>query len=234
MNKILYMLTSLSLLLGINQELARLWSKYESAERADKPADMVAALEQIRSEAESRRLDWDYYDASVKWIAARSLMDWKLSSESRKKVAEDFARYDSPVINLVSKTDIADYESYALENRKLLESACNTGFYNNLILETGYGYWAVIAKQIKNDYEFALWYGLKRKSQLGELGRHYAGVYPQEAVIAFEKANREKDAARTAALESVYEKYKDKAASLLPAERLLMARFAKLESAAAG
>ena len=51
MNKILYMLTSLSLLLGINQELARLWSKYESAERADKPADMVAALEQIRSEA---------------------------------------------------------------------------------------------------------------------------------------------------------------------------------------
>ena len=234
MNKILYMLTSLSLLLGINQELARLWSKYESAERADKPADMVAALEQIRSEAESRRLDWDYYDASVKWIAARSRMDWKLSSESRKKVAEDFARYDSPVINLVSKTDIADYESYALENRKLLESACNTGFYNNLILEPGYGYWAVIAKQIKNDYEFALWYGLKRKSQLGELGRHYAGVYPQEAVIAFEKANREKDAARTAALESVYEKYKDKAASLLPAERLLMARFAKLESAAAG
>ena len=87
MNKILYMLTSLSLILGINQELARLWSKYESAERADKPADMVAALEQIRSEAESRRLDWDYYDASVKWIAARSRMDWKLSSESLKKVA---------------------------------------------------------------------------------------------------------------------------------------------------
>ena len=91
MNKILYMLTSLSLLLGINQELARLWSKYESAERADKPADMVAALEQIRSEAESRRLDWDYYDASVKWIAARSLMDWKLSSESRKVRADIFA-----------------------------------------------------------------------------------------------------------------------------------------------
>ena len=55
MNKILYMLTSLSLILGINQELARLWSKYESAERADKPADMVAALEQIRSEAECKR-----------------------------------------------------------------------------------------------------------------------------------------------------------------------------------
>lgn len=232
MNKILYMLTSLSLMLGINQELARLWSKYESAERADKPADMVAALEQIRSEAESRRLDWDYYDASVKWIAARSQMDWKLSSESRKRVDEDFARYDSPIINLVHNRNITDYQEYAIANRKRLESGCNPGFYTNKLFVTGY--WGVVSKQIKNDYEFALWYGFTRKGQFDELGRHYAGTYPQEAIIAFERATKETKDTRYASLEALYNTYKDKAAALLPAQLLLIHRFRQLEESGAG
>lgn len=61
-------------------ELTELWSDWNAAVQQDRPKREAEILAEIRRQAEKKRLAWDFYDASRKYVETVSSRNWKLLS----------------------------------------------------------------------------------------------------------------------------------------------------------
>ena len=77
--------------------LVRLWSEYYKAVDADKPKDQADILLRIKQEASQKHLAWDFYDATWKYVQARTSTNWKLREELNKEAEGDLERFGEPV-----------------------------------------------------------------------------------------------------------------------------------------
>jgi len=57
--------------------LTALWKEYDEASKADLPKKEASILEQIKKEAQAKRLPVDFWDAATKYVYAVQRRDWK-------------------------------------------------------------------------------------------------------------------------------------------------------------
>ena len=60
--------------------LTSMWKSFYTAMNQDKPQDQQKILENIKKEALSKKLAWDYYDACQQYVHVRSRANWKLTA----------------------------------------------------------------------------------------------------------------------------------------------------------
>ena len=142
--------------------LVALWQAYDKAQRADKPQDELKALKDIMTEARSRKLAWDFYDAAQKTADVRSSINWK----DRAKAQDDFARqveeFGEPaaVFFLRSRNGASseDLLKYARDNRSRLQQTRNVAFHKNDFQVNSSIYSAALLTTLQNDWDYVLWH----------------------------------------------------------------------------
>ena len=77
--------------------LTALWKSYYTAINQDKPKDQERILENIKKEALSKKLAWDYYDACRQYVDVRSSANWKLYDELREAFRKEIEAFPAPV-----------------------------------------------------------------------------------------------------------------------------------------
>ncbi len=77
--------------------LVSLWKTYYKAEKADKPQDQVAALEEIKKEASAKHLAWDFYDAATRYVDVRSSINWKDRTSLQTALSNEINGMGEPV-----------------------------------------------------------------------------------------------------------------------------------------
>lgn len=197
--------------------LVNLWKTYYKAEKADKPQDQAAALEEIKKEASAKHLAWDFYDAASRYVDVRSSVNWKDHYTLQDAFVKEITEMGEPVAvyfyyrNNWSR-DKAD--SYIREHARELKEASNPEFYsrdNNMRRPV---YSTALAPRIHNDYEYVVWSSfIGRYSELAK--EHYGDRYPEAAFIDYTEASRYTDPQTYINMGTFVNKYKDKAASLL-------------------
>ncbi|MCR4860284.1 MAG: hypothetical protein K5910_06445, partial [Bacteroidales bacterium] len=216
--------------------LVRLWSEYYKAVDADKPKDQADILQKIKQEAADRHLAWDYYDATWKYVQARSSTNWKLRDGLQAEAEKALEGFGEPVAlfyhrrNRISAPELL---AYIRENKTRMEQAHNPEFYKRDGNVSRLPYHPALLPRIGNDYDYALWSLLGRsgaEDATRELAGRMQGRYPFDAFVEFTRTSREgSDKERDAAYGGYARKYAGKAVSLLARERLLVHRQNELD-----
>ncbi len=205
--------------------LVQLWQSYETARAKDRPVLQTEILQQILSESKDRRLDWDFWEAVQLYVDVSVSRNWKLRDSLLIWQSEEVRKYDSPIVTFA-------YEKTRLGNaalRDLVSGSLKEGLKGGLHPEFHVGdsqfnslLGGVIAENVKNDYEFALWSIWNSSQRIGEpqLSEEVAGRYPEEAFIEFthyyDISTYGNDYTRRKSfLDNFIAKYPDKAISLL-------------------
>ena len=226
--------------------LTKLWTEYENARKADRPAKQMEILSQIKKEASSKRLSWDFYSAAQRYVEVGSSRNWKMTDSLQSEFAREVADYDEPICSfvhtlLVRRNQIEAFD-YAIKHRANLEISKNEGFYS-IAQEGTLGKFK--SKFYTNDYQYALWVLLGNYSNLyggwndsngydkspvyKELVEYERGSYPLGAFLEYLPINipfyRILRADDIKKLEDFADKYEGKAVSLWAKQDILQARF---------
>ncbi len=233
------------------------WKEYCKAEAEDLPQTQEKILSDIIRKAETRKLDWDFYDAAGKYCLAARSYDWKKASVISEDLKKRITEYGSPVVlwnagnNAPFYLDIPDIRELAADKEKLIQEK-NDQFYSaDRFLRSNSGRLpSVIVEEMENDYEYLLWSAFMRgcmyspvrdeKSDSltgitfasGALKEYYEGKYPQAAYVEFVENTRISDdstALRKAAMESFINKYRDKGIRFFARMELLRMKFEALQ-----
>ncbi len=214
------------------------WKEYYKAESADLPQTQEKILAGLLKKAETRKLDWDFYDAAGKYCTAVSSYDWKKASEVLKDLKKRIMDYGSPVVlwnagyNPPFYLDIPDISELAAD-KKLIHKK-NDQFYrndrflqNNFLKGSSGTLPEAILESIENDYEYLLWSAFMRGKEYSSdpdeksdslrslpfatktLKEYYHGQYPQAAYIEFVETTRIPEDS-TELRKTALEKYMDK------------------------
>ena len=212
--------------------LVSLWKSYEKARDADRPQDQIKILESIKTEARTKRLAWDFYDASEQYVYVRSSINWKDRSECRQKMNEEIEAFGEPVLVLYynsSSWTNARRSEYIEAHKNELKKANNPEFYSHDNRVAGMVYSKALLPRLKNDYEYAIW--TVHKSYDSEvLSDYYSGKYPEEAFIEYTAITKESSGSVRDEMESFISRYKSKAVSLLARQYCLRADFRTLRN----
>ena len=223
--------------------LTALWKQYEEASRADRPVKEAEILTKIKTEAQTRHLPVDFYDAATKHVEAVQRRDWKKRLELREQLEKEVKAFNHPMVTYLWMGEYngssSDEQWEFVKNRaKAFREGHNTPLYRGV---NGMG--GVLKDFMASDYEYVLWHLLGRRSYTDiskdemyqSLKAEVAGKYPAEGYLAYYVANRtnEKDA-RKAALEAVAKKYAGTAVAFWPRQELLRQEFNDLNEAKAG
>lgn len=220
--------------------LTSLWKDYMSFVDSDRPKKQLEVLEQIKKEAMSKRLAWDYYDAAAKAVDVRARINWKDRSVAKDEFKAGVESFDEPILTFwySMNQDCQNegyYAEFAKNNRKRLEKGHNKQFYEGYLRRgnTPYNVVAdVLLECIDNDYEFVLWcvsavtpsYKVTSVFPGRDLLAEYIGNdYPEIAILDYLYVKRDNALAR-----EFVEKYKGKGAALLGEAVLLDGRFNEL------
>ena len=211
--------------------LTKLWAAYEKAVDADKPKDQADILEQIKKQASSLHLAWDYYDACWKYVSARSSSNWKLRDELREQASKDIDAFGEPVAvfyNHLNDWEIPQLLKYAQDHKEQLLSAHNPEFYERDGNVCGFSYGTALVPRLANDYEYVLWslFGKNKytTSVQEAIREHFEGRYPFDAFIEYTLLQQEgRDKVREQ-MPKLAERYAGKAFPLLVRDYLLMLR----------
>ena len=210
--------------------LVRLWSEYYKAVDADKPKDQADILLRIKQEASQKHLAWDFYDATWKYVQARTSTNWKLREELNKEAEGDLERFGEPVAVFYhrrSRTDTGALLSYIRTHKSRMEAAHNPEFYERDGDLSRHKYAPALLPRIANDYEYALWSLLGRRDADAsrELAERFNGRYPLDAFVEFSDIARGRSGEESRPLYEAYaQKYAGKAVALLARESLLLQR----------
>ncbi len=219
--------------------LTSLWKDYQSYIDSDRPKKQLEVLEQIKKEAMSRRLAWDYYDASAKAVDVRAMINWKDRTVAKDEFKAGVESFDEPILTFwfsknQSYQNAGYYAEFAKDNRKRLEKGHNTRFYEEYLKygRSPYNMVAdVLLEYIDNDYEFVLWCvsamttsgsGVSVCPGRDLLAEYIGGDYPEIAILDY------LDVASSSGLDvagKFVEKYKGKGAALLGEAVILERRF---------
>lgn len=227
--------------------LEKLWNSYSAASDADRPQEMTEVLGQIRDESFRRRLAWDYYDSSVKYVEAAARRNWKLRDSLNREVREGLADFGSPL--LVWLYDLETYSvsqdslyNYIVRNASVLRKDCNRSVYSGCSPFEHAGplrRFSVLAGDlISNDYEFVLWSLWLRRynpsdrkgNVYGLLKALYEGTYPHEALMNYATISHVFPISeRRRMLEDMKDEYAEKAAGLIAVQDLLRMELDEME-----
>jgi len=186
--------------------LTNLWKDYERESSADRPQKAEQILDAIVTKAKSEGYVWDFYDGLRKWHDTVLSRDWKRRNEARRRVADEAAGFDNPVVlyNLMKdrlideKIDRRWYDSFITGRRSGLVQDRNSVIYSSDGSLGENKVPAFVTENISNDYEYVLWsLALSRKSFYSnvsaevsdkaklDLAEYLGGSYPLGAYLEF-------------------------------------------------
>lgn len=228
-------------------ELTELWSDWNAAVQQDRPKREAEILAEIRKQAEKRRLAWDFYDASRKYVETVSSRDWKLRDSLETEFGNDVGKFDEPIVSFAYRAEQSGAEpdslfDYVQANARHLKAGHNSAFYNRVRVSRYTGFSGINASFLKhflaNDYEYALWTLLPYTSlsktgegKIYEALKDYEGEsYPLSAYLEYLAIPEDKDGNRQAlGLQAFVDKYAGKAISMWAKSDILKLRFAAME-----
>lgn len=228
-------------------ELTELWSDWNAAVQQDRPKHEVEILAEIRRQAEKKRLAWDFYDASRKYVEVVSSRDWKLRDSLETEFGKNVGKFDEPIVSFAYRAEKsgADPDSlfdYVQANARHLKASQNSAFYNQVKVSRYTGFSGVYASFLNqffaNDYEYALWRLLPYTSlskidegKIYEALKDYEGEsYPLSAYLEYLAIPEDKDGNRqTLGLQAFVDKYAGKAISMWAKCDILRLHFAAME-----
>lgn len=228
-------------------ELTELWSDWNAAVKQDRPKREAEILAEIRRQAEKRRLAWDFYDASRKYVETVSSRDWKLRDSLENGFGNDVGKFDEPIVSFAYRAEQSGAEpdslfDYVQANARHLKAGHNRAFYNRVRVSRYTGFSGINASFLKhflsNDYEYALWTLLPYTSlsktgegKIYEALKDYEGEsYPLSAYLEYLAIPEDKDGNRQAlGLQAFADKYAGKAISMWAKSDILKLRFAAME-----
>jgi hypothetical protein len=209
--------------------LVSLWKDYKSAVDSDRPKKEAEILSKIKSEAKSKKLAWDFYDAARNYVNVVSNRDWKMRDSLDRQYAAEIQDFDYPIVTFSFLRDQGKSDSlykYVSGKKHLMLKEKNIAFYDKNF-----------AEYYSNDYEYALWKILPFKNgklatfpAYKELAQYLDGSYPNGAYLEYYVASTE---GKDYDLQVVADKYKGKAIALLPRQDLLSNMFDMLQKAKA-
>lgn len=174
---------------GDGHRLTALWADYEKAVKADRPKKQASTLEEIKRQAEAKRLAWDFYDASRKYVRLRSESNWKLREDLTRQMEQDLDRFGEPVAIIYDRRhDQADsLISYIMANEAKLKSSSNPEFWSHDPLILQYTFGNVLPRFLSSDYDYALWHLFSRNTDNSAasalMHQTYDGTYPLGALM---------------------------------------------------
>lgn len=174
---------------GDGHRLTALWADYEKAVKADRPKKQASTLEEIKRQAEAKRLAWDFYDASRKYVRLRSESNWKLREDLTRQMEQDLDRFGEPVAIIYDRRhDQADsLISYIMANETKLKSSSNPEFWSRDPRLESFPYRAALPGLLGSDYDYALWclFSEAPDNSAASALMHsaYAGSYPLGALM---------------------------------------------------
>lgn len=185
---------------GDGHRLTALWADYEKAVKADRPKKQASTLEEIKRQAEAKRLAWDFYDASRKYVQLRSESNWKLREDLTRQMEQDLDRFGEPVAIIYDRRhDQADsLISYIMANEAKLKSSSNPEFWSHDLLILQYTFGNVLPRFLSSDYDYALWHLFSRNTDNSAasalMHQTYDGTYPLGALVRYtELVSREEE-----------------------------------------
>lgn len=228
-------------------ELTELWSDWNAAVQQDRPKREAEILAEIRRQAEKKRLAWDFYDASRKYVETVSTRNWKLRDSLENEFGKNVGMFDEPIVSFAYRAEKsgADPDSlfdYVQANARHLKASHNSAFYNHVQVSRYTCFSGINASFLKhflaNDYEYALW-TLLPYSSLSKIGegkiyealKDYEGEsYPLSAYLEYLAIPEDKDGNRQSlGLQVFVDKYAGKAISMWAKCDILKLRFAAME-----
>lgn len=228
-------------------ELTELWSDWNAAVKQDRPKREAEILAEIRKQAEKRRLAWDFYDASRKYVETVSSRDWKLRDSLENGFGNDVGKFDEPIVSFAYRAEQSGAKpdslfDYVQANARHLKAGHNSAFYDRVRVSRYTGFSGINASFLKhflaNDYEYALWtllpYTSLSKTGEGKIYdalKDYEGEsYPLSAYLEYLAIPEDKDGNRqTLGLQAFADKYAGKAISMWAKSDILKLRFAAME-----
>ena len=228
-------------------ELTELWSDWNAAVQQDRPKCEAEILAEIRRQAEKKRLAWDFYDASRKYVEVVSSRNWKLRDSLENEFGKNVGKFDEPIVSFAycAEKSGADPDSlfdYVQANARHLKASHNSAFYNRVQVSRYTGFFGINASFLKhflaNDYEYALWTLLPYTSlskidegKIFEALKDYEGEsYPLSAYLEYLAIPVDKDENRQSlGLQAFVDKYAGKAISMWAKSDILRLRFAAME-----
>jgi len=207
--------------------LAAMWRTYYVAEKSDRPHDALAVLEKIKSEAFSRHLPWDYYDACAKYAGTRISISWKDRDSAKSQKSAELADFGEPVISVFLSTRPEEIRSLISQNEQRLKSSNNPEFYKRDASLKYKIYADALIPLLNNDYEYALWAEYARGGSPEAL--RLTEVYPFNAFLDYD-AFPSDTARRRTSLKAYIDKYSG-AAALLAQQELLRMDYMSLDPA---
>ena len=143
---------------GDGHRLTALWADYEKAVKADRPKKQASTLEEIKRQAEAKRLAWDFYDASRKYVQLRSESNWKLREDLTRQMEQDLDRFGEPVAIIYDRRHSADKLIFFIKsNEDKLRSSSNPEFWSRDLRLESFPYGAALPGLLGSDYDYALW-----------------------------------------------------------------------------
>ena len=201
--------------------LTSLWKSFYAAMNEDKPKDQERILENIKKEALSKRLAWDYYDACQQYVQVRARSNWKLYEELDQAFRKEIESFPVPVAAFYLKMGENPQEllEFVRKNKARLESARNDEFYERDYRINGELYSEVLLQYLHNDYEYALWAIYLQGEDSQEFSSLVKGKYPEEGFAEYSKIKRKVE--NKEELNSFAGKYAGKAVAMMARQDLL-------------
>lgn len=226
---------------GDGHVLVRKWETYEKYAEKDLPQKQEEALKDIIDEAFSKRLSWDFFDASLKYYTTVRSRDWKRIDDVSDEIAGKVIGYGDPVVtynisrNLpVGRIETPDIDSLTADKSLAVRRSPQFYGYDRNLSGSFPEY---LRDNISCDLEYLLWSYLMSEYRYGDdetfasaakaLRELFHGKYPQEAYVEFLEASREENSGE---LEEFARKYDGKAVALFAEALILQDRFEEMEN----
>lgn len=136
--------------------LKSLWKEYRRMREKDLPARSEKVLEEIKREANSKHLVYDYYKAVNEYVDVVSSVNWKLRDSLDSNRKEELKEFGEPILLYVSGISGSDNFSvlkFVESNRAALEASSLSGFWQSY--PAPYKRRA-LASYYNNDYEYVI------------------------------------------------------------------------------
>ena len=221
-------------------QLTGLWKQYEAARKADLPQKEAEVLSQIKLEAAAKNLPVDFYDAATAYVSAVQRRDWKQRETLREGLEKEVKDFDHPLVTFLwmwewKSASTAELWAHIQAHASVLKEDNHPALYHGVD-----GFLNGSLKPfIRNDKEYALWYMRGRSYGLENqickaLAEEVAGVYPNEAVLEYNKITaqnwpKEKWEEEKVAYQALADKYAGKPFSVYPRAQILRIRYAQLQ-----
>jgi len=210
------------------------WQAYAEAEAKDLPATQEKILEEIKAEALSKGLAWDYYEAASRRVSVGASRNWKVRDSLQKAFTEEAIAFPVPIVGVEYALGYRGADAVLAlirERAEALKTGCNRAFYQHSgRVSSLMG--GALKDYISDDYSYSLW-ALSRKrweTAYPELKAQVAGTYPAGAYLEYEAASRtqvrkyDDPVERRAALQEVKQRYAGRGISFYAEGALLQMR----------